>query len=260
MACFDAPEDPPAARPPWWREFFDAPACLWLGRFPDAATSRWEAGAVADLLGLGPGQVVADIPCGPGRHLPTWAARGCRVVGLDASAPMLALARLALAEAGCDAALVAGLMQELPFADGVFDAVVSLFNSFGYLEADEGNARVVAEAARCLKPGGRFLLDTRNPTTEILTAPYRQPDTLPDGRAVVCSSRYDRAARRMATAWRDAASGQELFAASIRLYGPDELKAMFAAAGLQVLGLYGDVSGTPFEGDHGQLIVVGRKP
>jgi SAM-dependent methyltransferase len=249
----------PASGEPWWRQFFDSPDCLRLGRFPDAKTSQQEAEQVARLLGLRPGTVIADVPCGPGRHMPVWIRHGCTAVGLDASPRMLRLAVEKSARAGARPMLVAGLMQKLPFADNVFDAFVCLFNSFGYLDDDEENGQVIAEASRCLRPGGALLLDTRNPPIEILTAPYREPDTLADGRVVCCSSRYDSATRRLNTIWSLADTGQTVYIASIRLYGPGELKDMFETAGLSVEGLYGDFVGTPFRGDHGQLVILGRK-
>lgn len=244
---------------PWWRSFFDSPDCLWLGRFPDAEVSRWEAEQVARLVGLRPGMILADVPCGPGRHMPVWAEHGCLAVGVDASAMMLRLAADTLSRARANGFLVAGLMQQLPFADCAFDAFVMLFNSFGYMERDEDNFRVLAEASRCLRRAGVFLLDTRNPTTEILTAPYRELDTLLDGREVCCSSRYDLGTRRLHTTWSLASTGEVVYTASIRLYGPDELVEALEAAGLAVEAMYGDFAGTPFAGDHAQLILVARK-
>ncbi|MCX7599243.1 MAG: class I SAM-dependent methyltransferase [Armatimonadetes bacterium] len=244
---------------PWWRRFFASPDCLWLGRFPDAEVSRWEAKQVAQLVGLRPGMVVADIPCGPGRHMPTWAEHGCVAVGLDASPMMLRLAADTISRTGADGFLVAGLMQQLPFADATFDAFLMLFNSFGYMKDDEDNYRVLREAARCLRPEGVFLLDTRNRTTEILTAPYRELDTLLDGRVVSCSSRYDTTTRRLHTTWSLPSTGEVIYTASIRLYGPEELAEAFEAAGLSVEAMYGDFAGTPFTGDHAQLVLVGRK-
>jgi SAM-dependent methyltransferase len=61
---------------------------------------------------------VLDAPCGTGRMHAVLAAHG-RAVGLDASASMLA-------QAPAHAPRVLGLLEQLPFADASFDAVVSV--------------------------------------------------------------------------------------------------------------------------------------
>jgi SAM-dependent methyltransferase len=257
----DASADPApsSASAPWWRRFFSSPDSLALGHFPDEAASRDEALAIAGLLGLRAGDIVGDIPCGPARHLRVWAELGCTAVGLDASPMMLARGRDALASAGAPACLAAGLMQALPFRDGSFDVILSLFNSFGYLAGDDENATVLREVARCLRAGGRFLLDTRNPTVQILCAPYHQRELLPTGVEVTCHSVYSLVTRRMLTTWTAAETGCEVYRADLRLYGLEELTEMMAGAGLRVDAAYGNFAGEPFEGDHAQMILLAAK-
>src|SRR3972149_2991644 len=52
-------------------------------------------------------------------------------------------------------------MRETP-SGGDLDAVVNWFSSWGYYETDDEDARVLAAAARALKPGGQFLLEMAN--------------------------------------------------------------------------------------------------
>jgi len=111
---------------------------------------------IVSLLGLRPGHVVLDAPCGHGRISNRLAERGMHVVGVDASTPFLQVAR----EAGAKVNYRLGDLRELP-VDGPFDAVISWFTSFGYFE-DEGNRRVLAEYRRVLRPGGRLVLETQN--------------------------------------------------------------------------------------------------
>ena len=82
-----------------------------------AAFPEFAAGRVVDL-GCGP----ADIPIRLARALPA-----AHITGVDASAPMLALAREAVAAAGLAdrIALVEGRLPGLPLPDGGFDAVLS---------------------------------------------------------------------------------------------------------------------------------------
>jgi ubiquinone/menaquinone biosynthesis C-methylase UbiE len=65
-----------------------------------------------------PGRVL-DLGCGPGRDLAFLTELGCRVIGLDASAGMLAEARGAFPSPG----LVQADMRRLPFVTRCFDGV-----------------------------------------------------------------------------------------------------------------------------------------
>jgi SAM-dependent methyltransferase len=111
---------------------------------PHAAMHRF---AVA-LLGRGPGRCL-DLGCGTGRAIPLLQEAGWTVAGTDVSADQLAAAR---SNAG-DATLVQADAHDLPFADAEFDAVVSLFTHTDFDDV----AAAFAEAARVLKPGGRFV-------------------------------------------------------------------------------------------------------
>lgn len=102
---------------------------------------------------------VLDLCCGTGAGLRAFRPL-CRrqLVGVDRSAGMLAEARRLLdGGPGAPLALVRGDALALPFTRA-FD-LVTCFGAFGHiLEADE--PRLVAEVARVLRPGGRFLFIT----------------------------------------------------------------------------------------------------
>lgn len=102
---------------------------------------------ILDRLGLKSGGNVLEIACGTGRLLDYATA------GLDASAEMLAVARGKFPEKE----LVQSPAQETPFADESFDAVYS-FHLMMHLPTDT-ISRIMAEAHRILKPGGRLIFD-----------------------------------------------------------------------------------------------------
>ena len=99
---------------------------------------------------------VLDIACGTGRFLLqlSQALPQAKLYGLDLSAPYLAHAATLLA--GRDVSLVNDNAEAMPWADASFDAVSSVF-LFHELPAD-ARRRVVREAWRVLKPGGRFVV------------------------------------------------------------------------------------------------------
>jgi SAM-dependent methyltransferase len=115
------------------------------GRTPqDVAMEALRAVNPARLLEVGPGT---------GRFAARCAAElGCEVVGADTSPAMVAATR----EAGIKA--VQADVQDLPFADGSFDAAVAAWMLYHVPDVD----RALAELARVLRPGGRLVAVTNS--------------------------------------------------------------------------------------------------
>ncbi len=113
-----------------------------------------------DVLGDLTSKRILELGCGGGLMAEEYARRGAFTVGIDRSFPSLRVARHHAAAEGITIEYVATLAEELPFPDGAFDAVVTADT----LEHVEGVERVIAEAARVLKPGGCFVYDTVNRT------------------------------------------------------------------------------------------------
>ena len=109
--------------------------------------------AVADLH---EGETVLDLGSGAGADVLISARRvGATgtAIGLDMTDEMLELARANAADAGVtNVEFVKGYIEEIPLADASVDVIVS--NCVLNLSADK--PRVFAEAARVLRPGGRF--------------------------------------------------------------------------------------------------------
>lgn len=82
---------------------------------------------VFDALDVRPGMRLLDVGCGAGLAAQLAAARGARVAGIDSSPASIAIA----GERTPEGDFHIGDMQELPFADGTFDAVTG-FNSFQF--------------------------------------------------------------------------------------------------------------------------------
>ena len=109
--------------------------------------------AVADLH---EGETVLDLGSGAGADVLISARRvgeTGKAIGLDMTDEMLGLARANAAEAGvANVEFVKGYMEEIPLADNSVDVVIS--NCVINLAADK--RKVLAEAVRVLRPGGRF--------------------------------------------------------------------------------------------------------
>jgi SAM-dependent methyltransferase len=112
-------------------------------------------GAVLDAARVVPGTRLLDAGCGAGL-LPLLASlRGATVAALDASEPLLAIARERLP--GAD--LRQGDLEALPFDDASFDAVTAV-NSIFYA-ADI--AAAMRELSRVVQPGGRVVITAWGP-------------------------------------------------------------------------------------------------
>ena len=130
-----------------------------------ADTSELPDGAVRASLGCGnpvavaelsPGETVLDLGSGGGIDVLLSARRvspGGTAYGLDGSPDMIALARQNAAQAGVtNAQFLHGHIEDIPLPDGTVDVVIS--NCVINLSADK--PRVLAEAFRVLRPGGRL--------------------------------------------------------------------------------------------------------
>lgn len=100
---------------------------------------------------------VLDVGCGTGQFLTQVHAAlpHARLYGLDLSPFYVQRARQVLAEV-VDASLVADDAEHMPFGDGLFDAVTSVF-LFHELPA-KTRRRVLREMARVLRPGGLLVI------------------------------------------------------------------------------------------------------
>lgn len=103
-----------------------------------------------------------DVCCGAGRHTRELSALGYRVTGLDASSYALDIAR----RTDSETTYLQGDMREPETAlhdapQQRFDAVLSLWQSFGYFD-NATNQDVLSQMAQCLNPRGCLMLDIYN--------------------------------------------------------------------------------------------------
>lgn len=111
--------------------------------------------AILDLVGEGPLHAVLDLGTGTGRMLQLLAPHAGRVVGVDMSPAMLAVARAEVERAGLrNVALRQGDVYALPVERDGYDLVL-VHQVLHYLDDPQ---RALGEAARALRPGGRLVV------------------------------------------------------------------------------------------------------
>lgn len=124
---------------------------------PEAAVlASLGCGNPTALAELKPGEIVLDLGSGGGIDVFLSAKRvspGGKAYGLDMTDEMLALARENQAKAGVEnVEFLKGEIENIPLPDNSVDVIIS--NCVINLSADKD--RVLKEAFRVLKPGGRF--------------------------------------------------------------------------------------------------------
>ncbi len=108
---------------------------------------------LVEALDVVPGERVLDVACGSGNAAIAAARRTWgNVVGTDFVAALLARARERAAAERLDVEFVEGDAAELPFGEGEFDVVTSVFGAM--FAPDQGQA--ANELLRVCKPGGRI--------------------------------------------------------------------------------------------------------
>lgn len=178
--------------------------------------------AAAGLLGPVAGADVLEVGCGAaqcGRWLRTQAA--AQVVGVDLSLAQLRHAAVLDERTGVRVAVVQADACALPFRDGSFDIACSAYGAVPFV-ADSG--RLMAEVARVLRPGGRWVFSVTHPVRWCF-----DDDPGPDG-LLARDSYWDRRAYV-----EEDAHGRARYAEHHRTVG-DRVREI-VAAGLQLVDL-----------------------
>jgi ubiquinone/menaquinone biosynthesis C-methylase UbiE len=105
------------------------------------------------------GLTILDAACGTGTVTVPAARTGAAVTGLDLVVPALQVATLRAAGQRVTVTFDRGTVEQMPYPDAAFDAVLSLFGVMFAARPD----RVLAEIERVTRPRGRVVLASWTP-------------------------------------------------------------------------------------------------
>ena len=202
-------------------------------------------------LGLEPKESVLDLGCGAGRHAIEFARRGYKVVGIDISPWLLAVAQERADKAGVQITCVQGSVANLEelLGEGIaFDGAISICESgFGVLGGWKEDLVFLKGVRAVLKPKRRFVLTTFNGLRR-----YRQW-----GEGNERFSFVDGIQKWTTPPDWDGIPLRE----EERVYIPSEMRMLFEMAGFKNVRIYGCAPGR-FEGqplgiDDIEMMVVG---
>ena len=245
---------------PWYRKFFGQGYLdSYRPLFPRDRTLR-EVDFIESTLALPPGSGILDLCCGHGRHLLEMASRGYRMTGLDLDPLFLKLAAEEAARRGVQVKLEERDMRDIPFT-GEFNGAYNVFTSFGYLETDEEDQKVLTAVGTALRPGSPFLLELMGRDNLMRILRPREWFETEKGVEVLEHREFDFLAGRINTrqvrVYPDGQRDEQHH--SIRSYTLTELARMLGSAGLVVEATFGGLDGSPLTLESRRLAVLARK-
>jgi SAM-dependent methyltransferase len=241
----------------WWRKYF-SDDYLKLYKH-DIAESTREADAIIRMLQPEPEANILDLACGFGRHSVVLAQKGYHVTGYDLSEGFLNKARELAETLKVKIDLTQGDMREIPY-ENKFDAVINMFTAFGFFENEQEDLKVLKGVHRALKPGGQFLLDVINREVAVCADVPRR--WIRENHAFLLEERvFDFFRSRLEMTNMLILQNGEVKQVnfSIRLYTLTEMLELFNAAGLVLIDVYGDFTGTLYNADSPRMILVAQK-
>jgi len=209
------------------------------------------------------GDPILELAFGTGRVGLALAREGYSIFGLELRETMLKRARKRVEEENLDINLVQGDMRGFNLGKK-FPLIILPFNSLAHLLSYEDLGKMLQSVAAHLAPRGRFVFDYLNPSLKILS---RDPEdwypsaeyTDDQGQKVVVKEKtcYDSASQiNRVTLHYSCDDGQE-FEDDIlmRMYYPQELKALLDCSGWEIEDRLGDFSGSKFSSESPKQIV-----
>jgi len=124
-----------------------------------ASRIHGSAERLVESADLQAGWRVIDVATGTGNAALAAARCGCEVVGIDYVPALLAQGRARAQAEGLDVEFREGDAEALPFADGAFDAALSIY---GVMFAPD-QERAARELVRVVRPGGRIAVASWTP-------------------------------------------------------------------------------------------------
>jgi len=123
---------------------------FWVDRMGFEKTVDVPEGDHLGFVNILPRMRVLDVACGTGNLALPAARKGAQVAGVDLAANLIEQARGRAATEGLEAAFETGDAEQLPYPDGSFDLVMSMFGAMFAPRPD----KIAAELCRVCRSGG----------------------------------------------------------------------------------------------------------
>jgi D-alanine-D-alanine ligase len=253
--------------PDWWKTMFDEVYLLTDARSVcNEDITRREVDLICQVLPIGPGDKIADLCGGNGRHSLEFCARGfTRCTLVDYSEYLIHCARKKAAERRYPIECIRADARNTGLPARTFDHALIMGNSLGYLPEARADRQIVEEGKRLLRPGGWLLVDVADSKAIRETFSPRAWHEINE-EMVVCRERKLKGnilwAREMVISKQKGLIRDLSYA--IRVYEDRSIGALLKEAGFTKVQVHTGFSPHKKKGDYGfmnhRMIAAGQKP
>jgi SAM-dependent methyltransferase len=199
------------------------------------------------------GGTVVELACGTGRISVPIAKAGVRVIGVDGSAGMLAVAREHAEREGVDVDLRLGDLRDPPVAERV-PLVLIPFRSLLHMTTEADRLAALRAARALLTPGGRLVFDVFAPSPEDVEETHGR--WLEREQGIFERADWDEGDRTLTLSVR---RGEEASTMRLAWLSPAEWRLLLDRAGFDVEAQWGWFDRRPYAGGEDVVFAAVRR-
>lgn len=238
----------------WFASWFDTPYYHILYKHRDQTEAQAFIDRLFEVLKPSLEDDILDLACGRGRHAVYMNQKGHRVRGYDLAPESIEFANQFANERLQFA--VKDMRDDL--GNEVFDWVFNLFTSFGYFDQLDDDLRAMQAIYRCLKPGGKLVLDFMNAHK---VAKRLVPNEVKQAEGITFNiERFIRDGHIIKDIRFEAEGKKFYFEEKVKTYCQADFEKLFQLCGLRLVQSFGSLNLDSFDPEHSdRLILVAEK-
>ena len=217
----------------WYTSWFNTPFYHILYKDRDASEAKSFMESLTAYLNMPENATILDLACGKGRHSVHLNSLGYDITGLDLSEESINYAKQFENET-----LHFDVHDMSKPYHKQFDAVFNLFTSFGYFEDEIDNLNTIKAIKSNLKSNGIGVIDFMN-VNYVLNNLVSENIKVSDG-IEFKQQRYEKDGYILKDISFEHEQQQYKFQERVKALTLDDFKAMFEAAGLYLIDIFGD--------------------
>ena len=238
----------------WIKDWFGSDYYAMLYKHRDDTEAKLFLDNLTSLLALAAGNRVLDCGCGRGRHSVYLSEKGFETTGIDLCATNIEPLKKNESK---NLAFYTHDIRNL-FRINYYDAVLSLFTTFGYFEKDAENNKAIKSISSALKKNGFLVLDFMNAekkAKELVCEEKINIDGIDFG--ITRFAELNFIVKEISVSH----NGKNYkFREKVKCYKQAELENFFKQNGIERVHLLGDYDLNPFDETKSErLILVGKK-